>query len=321
MEAKVSNEKPLRIAYIVGIEQSNPKVYRVIECSVTPTSDLKQHQTGRIWEYTPRRLEESAMIEYATSMHVANAKVEGGKLVGRHASLSRFDTARVVVMSIIKLGDTDKVAGYRVANTNGNITKIKEDELIEHCRKAESVGKVYIQNMIFSNDSNESSAHIRQYVNGQVPVEVLTTSKQKPKTSIIERRKMEKLAKNGYDINAKEHNKDLFNAEQKKVLIDAKQQGIDIRLIFNPKIKAECMRYYVAELKIGNDITPYLNPEYTVDQLSVLSVAAESGVDMSKLSNPNLSYNDMMELYERLDKQIWSVEYTGNIISAKIERA
>ena len=60
------------------------------------------------------------------------------------------------------------------------------------------------------------------------------------------------------------------------------------------------MKFYVVELACKADIRSYLNPKYSLDQLGELSLAAEEGLDISKLSDPSLSAKKMGEIRERL---------------------
>ena len=58
-------------------------------------------------------------------------------------------------------------------------------------------------------------------------------------------------------------------------------------------------------MKEGLNIKSYLSHKYNLGQISELSLAAEEGLDLSKIGNPKNSAEEMAEIRERLERKIF----------------
>ena len=65
------------------------------------------------------------------------------------------------------------------------------------------------------------------------------------------------------------------------------------------------MRYYSDCLENNINIRQFLSPKYNIGQLSELSLAVELGLDITKMCNPKLKADEMAEIRERLERNIW----------------
>ena len=83
------------------------------------------------------------------------------------------------------------------------------------------------------------------------------------------------------------------------------ERGVNVQPVAHPQFKPDAMKYYIADLANKCDIRQYLNPRYSVDQISELSIAYAKGLDLSKLSDPKLPASEMSEIATRLEKGTW----------------
>ena len=305
------------VAAIIGIDGTGKSredyVYRVMVCHVT--RDEKE-QTGMKWAFKPLRLAHPQMVQMAYKHQFINAEVTGNNICGKYASLDRFlggngkKPAGAVVISEIVVqnsGSTsEKVVGYRVAYANGKVARVKRKDLVEQAIEYnKTYQSPYIQNMkLVITDTAEP--FLSKYSEDSIIKEKIHLSIIKSEKEVAEEKQLE----------AEKHDetKLKFTDEQKRVLTNGAKKGVNIDLIKHPAFSADAMKFYISELEAGMDIKPYLSPKYNIGQLMVLSEACESGVDLNKLRDPKLTAEQMQEVFERLDNQIWSIDYTGSVI-------
>lgn len=307
-------QKTGKLAYIIGYDGVEPKrVFKILQCQVAEDASREQSQTGIVWKFKLAKASEEAIIKniIAGAIKFVNATVtKDGRINGKTGALSRFaEGANIVILSKIVEERTERTLGYRVANSSGRVWRIKASELLAICKEAYDQGIPAVQNAMYISKTADKKEYLREYVEASIIKEYIKNSS----NVAIHKRDVQEAAE--ADKNRRKSKE--FSDEQLKVLKKAHNDGVNVGLIANPKISADCMQFYASELKNGGDIAGYLNPEYSVGQLMVLSEAYESGVDMQKIANPKLSVQQMQEIYERLSNGIWSVDYTGDIINAE----
>lgn len=305
------------VAAIIGIEAAGKSrenyTYRVMMCHVT--RDDKE-QTGMKWTFKPLRVGHAQLVQMAYKHQFINAEVTGNNICGKYASLDRFiggngkKPAEAVVISEIVVqssGSTaEKVVGYRVAYASGKVARLKRRDLVEQAVKYNKTYQApYIQNMkLVMADNTEpflSKYSEDSIIKERIHLDIIKSDKEVAEEKQLEHEKHDET-------------KLKFTDEQKMILTNGAKKGVNIDLIKHPSFSADAMKFYISELEAGMDIKPYLSPKYNIGQLMVLSEACESGVDLNKLRDPKLTAEQMQEVFERLDNQIWSIDYTGSVI-------
>lgn len=303
--------KQRRLAYVIRVDKTGKggeKMYGIAECTLTPNTVDKYEMTGIEWKYNLVRVPGAMMPNYMASIDVRNAEskgLNGLQVVGKTGSLTRFDEgAQAVVLSkIVKKTGTDaRVIGYRVAYSSGKVLKVKAEDLLAQAAKNNANGP-WIQNMMYVAPSGGKAEHLREFENSTIIEEVIREVATKEPVRTQQEKREAQLK---------------FTDEQKEILGKAAQRGIDISPIRHPSFGPQEMKFYISEIEHGINIRPYLSPKYNYQQLSILSEASENGLDMSKLLKPELSVQQMQEIYERLDKNIWSIDYEGNVVGAEV---
>lgn len=293
--------------------------------------------------YSKRQATEAQVVQEikANKYKLANAEVSNGKLKGTTGSLERFDGETYVILSQI-VDETDKVLGYRLANTEGAVAKKPLRQVLQLCKKVDSAGGVPIQNAQYVAGSKDNkSAHIKAYPGYTFPKEVHKRNKNE---HVHTPKKMDPAVAQKVETAVKSQEKekltDIFNNEQIEELKAGKKAGVNIKRFGNPALSAEQMRelrgmeelgfdcsvfadpayevqslkYYKTEMKYGSgeDVYKFANPKYSPRQIGIISLAYDSGLDISKLSNPELTANEMEQIRVRLDSALWKNE---NVVS------
>ena len=81
--------------------------------------------------------------------------------------------------------------------------------------------------------------------------------------------------------------------------------GVNVRPYAHPEYNPLCMMYYNDCLDNHIDIKPFLSSKYNAQQLFQLALGSENGVNIEKMCNPKLGANEMAEIRERLEANIW----------------
>lgn len=287
-------------------------------------------------DYAVKIMEEKAVIKALNERKytLINAKVENGKLKGTTGSLSRFDTTPkpfVIITEMVNVvGDTQTVIGYRVSDSKGVVAAISKNKLIEMCKKGRA-----LQNAIFVSDSEDRAAHIRAFEEGQFIREVVVLPKSKkseysaPSNEDYEEK--DRVAKEEMEKAPKKENPlAQFTPEQRAVLQEAHNDGLEIKYLWNTKYSVEQMKALVRVMRDGNnpsrfatpeysarqmawlglglkmkaDITNELNPKYNEAQLNMIRTGTLRGVDTSKYANPSISATNMEKMLVQLSDSL-----------------
>ena len=332
-----------RRAAILGVVKINgANSFKVINFEYT-VNDI-----GEVgdWKFKKEMVDSrELLVRMRNGLKVINgiiAKKDGSlQVVGNYGSFSRFKTGReLVVLSEIKYIGEDRVIGYKLADSNGNVTNLTTAELLLKCAQSINSGCEFpMQNASFVNmgngkpfirkngsekDIQKESGYITEWkkrkVNGHTVVKekaVIETEEHKRKVDVANLKsqftpeQLEVIAK----VRAKhKHNwkliaNPLLTVEQMIVLGKGLDKGVDISLIAKPQYRTPAMKIYIEDLTYGLDISHYLNSQYTPGQISELSMAYEAGLDLADMANPNNSADDMSEIRQRLEKNIWKTHY------------
>ena len=307
---------------IVGIDENKvgaekQKEYRVM---IIKLNEKAKNQYD--WNFSCVVMNETQLISVMYGGRVfLNAcldKDSKGKYVvkGKSGSLERFSVSErgvrpIVILSQIQNED-GKVIGYKIANYDGNVRNIVLKEMTAYGNRVTKNGGTPVQNAIFVPAEDDRAGYFKSYPNCNFLVEVLNTNVNKH--TEVKRVNTQENKKNLSRL------EEIYTPDQIKQLKDGRKNGVDIkivilknglieklnvRLIAFPEFSTNAMLHYIDDLECGLDIKKYLNPKYSIEQLSELSLAVEEGLDISKMSNPKLSANDMSEIRERLERNIW----------------
>ena len=329
---------------VVGIDNFSQtpnaaKVYRVLFAQVQLNKKDKLIASGE-WSFKKAGLDERTLLEKLGKVKFLNVtKSEDNKIKGFPASLDRFKPVagaaghnqrggvfRPIVILSELISSEGFLIGYKIATANGEVKNIINKELIAFCNRAVKAGAIPIQNGMFVAESNGVKAHIKSYPNSPFITETLQVNKNKHvEKANVRLANNEKTLNKLEEIYSKEQIHELrlgkkaevdirvyanpnLSAEQMSALRKGLAKGVDpkwLKLIASPAFSKDCMNFYIADLESGCDIRSYVNPKYNIHQLSVLSIGAEAGVDISKFSNPELTATEMQEIEERLESAIY----------------
>lgn len=314
--------------HVVGIGKiGNEKIYDVLVNSYNPSANPS-------WQISIQKVKEnvlkSAMASNKVKVH--NAKIVNGGLVGTTGSLDRFtpkipiDNAPIVIIAELKVkGSPDRLIGYKVASREGKVKNIRAYALINYCtsfvKKAEAANSdaVPIQNYIF----DPARGVLRPYEQGQSIVEYLEVKRPaNAKPAQIDqahnKRQLSKLEEifnkdqiqqlklgKAHGVDIKVYGNAKLSADQMKVIREALEDGIDPRPFADPAFKADAMKAYRFNCKYGVNISDFINPSYDVGQIYELSTAWLEGIDISKLSDPKLSADDMAKIRIDLETKLY----------------
>ena len=97
--------------------------------------------------------------------------------------------------------------------------------------------------------------------------------------------------------------------QKMKVVRLAMQNGFNVKYLVEPDYIIPCsleaIMYMSVILFEGIDVRPFLNPKYTMQQLSELHAGYVSFLDINQFADPNLSVQQMYEIRMRLDAEQW----------------
>lgn len=255
----------------------------------------------------------------AAGTPLINASVQGTELKDDAGSFSRLETKRGVSPRIIVatyVSYAGRLLGYVIIDKNGKLSKVKKDSLYNVCEQAKARDVAYIQNGIYrvidgvpqiACYPNRDFPEIRQPKPERSKSAGVTPDLSRSKTQVVEN---------------KETQKSPYTPEQLKELNEAKQRGVDINLIKDPKLSAkkmhllweasldgtpigyfnnpelslEQMRFFTSLVKskmFAEDCIPIIKKEYSVAQLGELLQGVASGLDISVYADSKLSAEDM----------------------------
>ena len=311
----------IQFGIVVGIDN---KIYRVVVANA-----IKKGENQYDWKFDCKMLDEKQVINSIKSgSKWLNIKLENNKLKGSAGALSRFEDAKhkpIVIISQL-VNSESKTLGFKVASYDGSVKNIPIKEMLAYGNRITKAGSVPEQKAIFVSADGDKKEHYKSYPNCSFITEVILSNKNKN----TEHKKVA-LQKNEKTLSRLE---EIYTKEQLRELQTGKKSGVDIRIYANPALSAEqmhvlmnglknklnvkpiahpeydvmCMKYYIDCLQNNIDIRQFTSSKYDIGQISELSLAVELGLDISKMSNPKLSAEDMAEIRERLEKQIWKEE-------------
>lgn len=317
----------LRFCAVVGIDKvGNETGYRIINGMAVPIDNTDKQYN---WKFECKILNEKQVIEtLSKGLKYINIELKDGKIKGSTGALSRFESKQhkpcVIISQLVN--SENKILGYKVASYDGSVKNIPLKEMVAYGNRISKGNCIPVQNAIFVPAEGDKKEHYKTYPNSSFFIEKIPSKK-----NAESRQKRVQLKENGKTLNRLE---EIYTKEQLVQLKLGKEHGVDIRVYANPALKPNqmtvlregleqrinvkpiafpeydyyVMRYYLDCLKNKIDIRQFLNPQYNIGQLSELSLAAELGLDITKMCNPKLSPNDMAEIRERLERQIWKDE-------------
>lgn len=254
---------------------------------------------------------------------------KGLDIVGKTGSLERFHNGRNKPFVIIsKIETTDGMTvGYKFADYDGHVKNCTSKELLAYCHKITREGGIPLQNAIYRGaDNTNINEYIAPYVDNQFF------------TDLIQRKKPTVKKEEHKEETKTQSLKDIYTKEQLQQLKLAKEHGVNLKLIQNPKLSAEqmkvlrlgaehgirgiekinnpgigvmSMRVYLEDLKYGIDVAPYVMPGLSPEQIGVISLAYTNGCDLESLLDPSISPLEMEERRLRLENKIF-FEYKVN---------
>lgn len=318
-------------AVVVGIDiNGKDKLYRVVICEYKDTAKGPGYYA---WNYKCEMLNsdkvKKAIGKYGKDFFLNLGLDAKGEINGRKASLDRFnqnlDKNHHPLVIIAQCQTEDgKTLGYSVATYDGRVKTVSLKEMIAYGVRCNKNGVIPVQNAIFvANEDADKVAHFKSYPE----MNFITALYESGKNKYVEKNKVnvksnEKSLSRMDEIFTKEQIEQLrlgkehgvdyriygnpnLTANQMKVLRDGLEMGVNVRPFAHPDYKPMCMMYYIDCLDNHIDIKPFLSPKYNPQQLFQLALACELGVNIEKVCNPKLKANEMAEIIERLQANIW----------------
>lgn len=292
------------------------------------------------WAISKESVAENVLIYAIVSgrVKISNADVQDGKLHGTTGSLDRFNADKatsvrpVVILSELRAHDEQgRLLGYKICTHDGVVKNVRLSDMITNCAKitnyakANGINVVPIQNAMYVEATDTTTAHIKPYTHNQFIVEVMTVNKptnieagtvnqaanNQQVSKLEEIFNKEQIAElvlgKKHGINYKLYgNKDL-SAAQMRELRKALEDGINPRLYADPKFSVEAMKAYRFQQKYGVDVSGFINPAYNKAQIFELSTGVLSGVDISKMADPKNRAVDMAKIRIALENKIYKV--------------
>lgn len=322
-------------AIVDVIKQDKLKYYNIVEW------DIVNKQISNCRTYKGILSDELiATMTHSKNLNLVNGLVVKGKtgyeIKGKEASLDRF-SGNIKPYTILARIETNegKLLGFVVASSNGDVRNIRNKELLEMCESINSKGGTPLQNAMYMSGVKNNKGtgvkgpYIKAYKNIEFPIVVVNMNKGKKRT--VEKVKMETIPENKKKENIQKMS-ELFTDEQLVELKQAKEAGVNIKVIANPKFSPEQMHIiweteaeglpgklfaypeipegnmelYKDDLENGLDISNRINPKFNIGQLMQLSLAEESGFRMDRVCGPEVSAREMRELRTRTEGKLWS---------------
>lgn len=310
----MDSESSIRVVSAIAVKNNNGTMDWKFTCKIMTIIDVTNSLRSR---------EKWLNVGLASNSGAKNG------IVGTSGSLSRFKDRPVVIISQI-VAESGRLIGYKVADYKGRVRNISLREMLAYGEKATKEGKVPVQNAIFNAGTDDRKGFYKSYTGAQFITEVFTNGTKKPNTNTESSTKIN-TSQNEESLKRLD---EIFSKEQINQLKLAREHGVDVRKIANPRLsyaqmreqrvawekgvnptpysspeyEPMVMRFYTAELKNGRDIRGYLSPKYSLGQLSELSLAEEDGLDLSLIADVKKTPQDMAEIRERMIANIWKDE-------------
>lgn len=252
--------------------------------------------------------------------------------------MSKPNKEESVILSEIRNKDTNELLGYRLARMyNGGCKIVKEplSTVLGRCLEFRKHNTYYTSNGVYvpaiiDGGKIAKKAFIKSYKSEGFLIEYIHVVRHNEDANAARINPA-----NRRNIENKSKLTDIFTKDQIMELKLAKNAGVDVRVIANPKLSPKQMRiiwkteaeklpgrkfadpkysveqmdFYSVELETGGKIDYMLDPRYSVDQLYQLSMAYNQGLDLSQLLNPKLSPEKMSRIIGDLQSATWNKEY------------
>lgn len=340
MEDRVFLKKQMHALIIVGIPSETKfgeQMYNVVLADVQPDVYNGRPTGCYKWITSKAQISKSniireIMIRKDTDKKVEgfNFRVENGEIKGNPASLERFKSEPVVILSQI-LNQNDNVIAYRCALANGELKAIKVEKLLEYCERKEKAEKIPIQNAVYVPATPDKVAHIKSYAGTEFYCEysadrssLIKAREEQTKQVITEAKKREKEI-SPLDIYTpeqiteiklmKQNEKNAFpawigdpklSAEQMRALRIGANKGIDIRHVAKPEYEVRCINLFILEAENNNNLVGVITPEHSFNQLSFIAYALQFGLDVERIINKELSLDFIEDEVNRMQQHIYS---------------
>jgi len=313
------------------------------------TSEIK-NSTGTFYEVFAVSKEMVASSKYTVdanniiglvssgSVTPLNFGIENGKITQKCGVFKRLKDSNGVSPRILiaeMVTESDRIIGYVLMDKVGNISKVSRKDVYSLCDKAQKLGVAFLQNGIYKNMQGTPS--ISCYPNCKFPKIVLHVSKKekvKPAQPVkvpsqkkvatnkelgnvqTEKYTREQLVeigmarKNG--VNEKIILNPKLSPEQMRVIWFAKLQGVPSEYFANPKFSADIMKFLadiIIDKKIFMELRRIINPKYSFEQLNELYIGLVAGADYSLYADEALTPEEMhakryeleMKLFDKSD--------------------
>lgn len=252
--------------------------------------------------------------------NLVNAVVVNNKLKGNTGTLERFNSEPkpfVIVSQLVD--DLDNVLGYKLADSQGRLSKKPLEHVMRLCHEKDVAGGIPLQNAQYVAKTKDKKGYIKAFPGGAFEKEVIRRTKNK---FAQKANKVQNSNKNLEDIFTKDQLAELrqgqaegmnirrianpkLSAKQMKLLRAIDKEGFNSQLLADPEYSIQSLAFYWSEIKDGMDIRNYMNPKYTPTQLVELSIGWSNGLDISKYADPKISPSEMQEVRLRLSNDMW----------------
>lgn len=100
----------------------------------------------------------------------------------------------------------------------------------------------------------------------------------------------------------REYNIEDFTEEQRYILENARNAGLNVRVLANPELNAFQMEQVYMALENALPAVLFADPKYSASQMQEIRMALESGLDISPLMDPTLSAERMATIRNELEQ-------------------
>lgn len=316
--------------YVVGIEVAQGvRRFRVI--MEEETSNNGANATFKYKKFSVSEPELAAFVtknlKYGSNSCINMTVTQGNRIKMTHGSDKRYiiepgKPVNIILAEVRNANNKDNILGYRIATSDGNVKKVLLKECLQFGYKKSVSDECAFANAQFV--SKGKTYFFRSYMSSGFPHEYISVNRVNPhaQKTTIDKKQNEQAVKKLTDI---------FTKGQLIELKKAKEHGVDIRIIGNPKLtdtmmheiwvaeakglpgrlyadpkySEQQMAFFRTELETKGDIRCMLNPAYSLEQLFELSTAYLKGVDINKVANPKYSAEKMSQIIKDEANKLW----------------
>lgn len=326
--------KVLRKALVVNVGSINGVTgYTLLVAEVSPNPDTSSRNMYN-WRFIKDTISERELIRRYQQSNIewVNVVVENGKVKGKEASLSRFTdnpNSMKPYTIIAQVTNGERTLGYMMSDCSGNVKRVPIRDALGLAYNMYKNGLVPIQNAIYVPAADDKKDFIKSYPNSPFFEDIIKKTAEVTNNVNAEAQENMKATEKNISV------LDIFSKEQVKELKQGKDNGVNFKLYANPKLSPKQMellrkglehkvndkvisvlsngkfndmqiQFYILDSENGLNVTSYLDPRYSIAQIEEISNAYELGLDISKITNPKLSPDDMADIRERMQRDIWN---------------